>query len=66
MDRGPPGGANAKAGSRNMRGDLAILQRMELFELVEPKGENVVIQRLGRAAKKPFECSLIIGFVACI
>ena len=49
-----------------MRGDLAILQRMELFELVEPKGENVVIQRLGRAAKKPFECSLIISFVACI
>src|SRR5712692_5451076 len=39
---------------------------MKLLKFFEAESKNVVIQRLRRTAKKPFECRLITYGVACI
>ena len=49
-----------------MRRDLAVLQSMELFELFESEGKNVVIERLGRASEKPFERRFVAGSISGI
>ena len=66
LNRSPSGSANAESGSGNMRGDLAIFQRMELFEFVETKGKHIVIQGLSGAPKQSFESAFITGFVSRI
>ena len=47
----PARGADSQSGAGNHLGYLIVLKRVELFELFEAKGENVVVERAGRAAK---------------
>ena len=59
MDAGPPRSADAKTGAGDVRGNLIFLKRVELLELFEAKGKNIVVKRLRGAAEEPFQRRLV-------
>src|SRR5262245_42996197 len=66
LNTGPSSGSDAQSGSRNVPGDFVILQRMEVFQLLQAKSENIVEERTGGAAEKAFELGFGAGGIAII
>src|SRR5262249_51402313 len=55
---------NTESRARDMRGDLGLLQCVKLFELLEPEGKDVVVQRLCRTSQQTLERGLIACHIA--
>ena len=62
----PSRSADTETGAGDVCGNLTLLKRVELLELLEAKRKNVVIERLGSSVEKPLQRRLVACAVAHI
>src|SRR5262249_5333890 len=61
LDSRPTRCADSKPGTRNMRRDFGLLQRVKLLQLLQTEREDIVVQRLRCTAKQALQRTLVAG-----